>query len=37
VVRNGRIRRRQLRLDQDLPPAADMFMGDMNIGRNTTE
>ncbi len=32
VVRNGRIRRLQLRLDQDLPPAADMF-----VGRETTE
>ena len=32
VVRNGRIRRLQLRLDQDLPPAADMF-----IGPGTTE
>ena len=31
-VRKGRIRRLQLRLDQDLPPAADMF-----FGRETTE
>ena len=25
VVRGGRLRRLQLRLDQDLPPAADVF------------
>jgi hypothetical protein len=41
-VRKGRIRRLQLRIDQDLPPAADMFMGraaaeDRVTGRNTTE
>lgn len=37
VVRNGRIRRLQLRLDQDLPPAADMFFGSAAGGHNTTE
>jgi hypothetical protein len=41
-VRKGRIRRLQLRIDQDLPPAADMFRGstaaeDLVTGRNTTE
>ena len=37
VVRNGRIRRLQLRLDQDLPPAADMFIGQVATGHDTTE
>jgi len=27
VVRGGRIRRLQLRLDDDLPPAADLMLG----------
>ena len=36
-VRNGRIRRLQLRLDHDLPPAADMFTGSVASGHNTTE
>jgi hypothetical protein len=36
VVRSGRIRRLQLRLDQDLPPAADMFFGDTVIGDKVT-
>jgi hypothetical protein len=37
VVRNGRIRRLQLRLDQDLPPAADMFIVSGPASHNTTE
>lgn len=37
VVRSGRIRRLQLRLDHDLPPAADLFIAPGPAGRTTTE